>query len=98
MPTPVGRSRLRRRLAAAGRVGGTKAFHYLSGPDSAGTFLLPEVRYPHFGLAKRAYRTIQVVPRSLVVGPGVEPRPARALPPLLAPVASGWAERLAGAR
>ena len=73
---------------AGGRVAGTKSFHYLIVPDSAGTFLLPEVRYPHFALATKAYRTIRVAPRSLVVGPGVEPRPARALPPLLPPVAT----------
>ncbi len=81
----------------AGRVAGTKTFRSLVVPDSAGTFLLPEVRYPYFDPAARAYRVIDVPPRSLIVAPGAEPRATRALPALLASAGSAWAERAAGA-
>src|SRR2546426_781267 len=33
-----------------GLVAGTKTFRYLVVPDSAGSFLLPDVRYPYFDL------------------------------------------------
>jgi len=81
----------------AGRVAGTKTFRSLVVPDSAGTFLLPEVRYPYFDPAARAYRVVDVAPRSLIVAPGSEPRAARALPALLASAGSAWPDRLAGA-
>ncbi len=32
----------------AGRIAGSKTFHFLAVPDSAGNFVLPEVRYPYF--------------------------------------------------
>ena len=79
-----------------GRVAGRKTFHYLVVPDSAGSFLLGEVRYPYFDPAAGAYRVIDIAPRSLVAAPGAEPRAARALPPLLAPRGQGWTGRLAG--
>src|SRR5438128_1970909 len=65
-----------------GRIAGTKVFHYLVMPDSAGSFLLPEVRYPYYDLAAGEYRTATVAPRALAVAPGIEPHAARALPPL----------------
>jgi hypothetical protein len=80
-----------------GRVAGSKTFHYLVVPDSAGSFLLAEVRYPHFDPAAGAYRVIDIAPRSLVAAPGAEPRAARALPPLLASRGPVWTGRLAGA-
>lgn len=78
----------------AGRVAGTKTFRSLIVPDSAGTFLLPEVRYPYFDPAAHAHRVIDVAPRSLIVAPGVEPRAARALPALLVSAGSAWAEHV----
>jgi len=67
-----------------GLVAGTKTFHYLVVPDSAGSFLLPEVRYPYYDLGTGGYVVARVAPRTLAVAPGAEPRAARALPPLLA--------------
>src|SRR5206468_8788162 len=34
-----------------GRIAGTKTFHYLVVPDSSGSFLLPEIRYPYYDMA-----------------------------------------------
>lgn len=81
----------------AGHVSGTKAFRYLVVPDSAGVFLLPEIRYPYFDSEADAYRVIRLGPRSLVAVPGPEPRAARARPPLLDHAAPAWADRLAAA-
>ncbi len=67
-----------------GLIAGTKTFHYLVVPDSAGSFLLPEVRYPYYDLGTGGYVVVRVPPRTLAVAPGAEPRAARALPPLLA--------------
>ncbi len=66
-----------------GLIAGTKTFHYLVVPDSAGSFLLPEVRYPYYDLGTGGYVVVRVAPRTLAVAPGAEPRAARALPPLL---------------
>src|SRR3989475_11277781 len=71
------------RIAARdGRIAGTKVFHYLVVPDSAGSFLLPEVRYPYYDLAAGDYPAATIAPRALAVAPGIEPHAARALPPL----------------
>ncbi len=78
-----------------GRIAGTKVFHYLVMPDSAGSFLLPEVRYPYYDLAAGAYRAATVAPRPLAVAPGIEPHAARALPPLARGRAPEWADELA---
>src|SRR6267378_1448289 len=78
-----------------GRIAGTKMFHYLVMPDSAGSFLLPEVRYSYYDLAAGAYRAATVAPRALAVAPGIEPHAARALPPLARGGASAWADDLA---
>ena len=78
-----------------GRIAGAKVFHYLVMPDSAGSFLLPEVRYPYYDLAAGDYRVATVAPRALAVAPGIEPHPARALPPLARGRAPAWADELA---
>src|SRR6266581_5989604 len=56
-----------------GRIAGTKVFHYLVMPDSAGSFLLPEVRYPYYDLAAGDYRAATIAPRALAVAPGIVP-------------------------
>ena len=80
-----------------GRIGGSKTFRFLVVPDSAGTFLLPDVRYPYYDLAAGAHAAVWAAPRTFVVAPGGEPRAARALPPLRrgAGARSGWADRMA---
>jgi BatD DUF11 like domain len=80
-----------------GRVGGTKSFRYLVMPDSAGTFLIPAVRYPYFDPGAGAYREVGLGPRSLIAVPGSEPRAARARPPLLSDAPRAWADRIAAA-
>ncbi len=65
-----------------GRIAGTKAFHYLVVPDSAGSFVMPEVRYGYYDVAAGDYATATLAPRTLAVAPGLEPRAARALPAL----------------
>ena len=72
------------RLATdTGRIAGSKTFHFLAVPDSSGSFVLPEVRYPYFNATSGRYETATAPPRALVVAPGAEPRAARVLPPLL---------------
>jgi len=83
--------------SSSGHVGGTKTFRSLVVPDSDGTFLLPPVRYPYFDPSTRAYHVLNVPARSVVVGPGAEPRAARALPPLLESAGAAWADQIAGA-
>src|SRR5438094_550479 len=84
------------RIAARdGRVAGTKVFHYLVMPDSAGSFLLPEVRYPYCDLAAGDYRAATIAPRALAVAPGIEPHAARALPPLARGRDPAWADEVA---
>jgi len=78
-----------------GRIAGTKMFHYLVMPDSAGSFLLPEVRYSYYDLAAGTYRAATVAPRALAVAPGIEPHAARALPPLARGRTPAWADELA---
>src|SRR5437879_1800528 len=84
------------RIAARdGRIAGTKVFHYLVVPDSAGSFLLPEVRYPYYDLAAGDYRAATIAPRALAVAPGIEPHAARALPPLGRGRDPAWADEVA---
>jgi len=78
-----------------GRIAGTKVFHYLVMPDSAGSFLLPEVRYPYYDLVAGDYRAATIAPRALAVAPGIEPHAARALPPLWRGGAAAWVDELA---
>src|SRR5256885_5026219 len=64
-----------------GRIAGTKVFHYLVMPDSAGSFLLPEVRYPYYDLAAGEYPAAAVGPRPPAGAPGIEPPAGRPPPP-----------------
>lgn len=80
-----------------GRIAGTKIFHFLVMPDSAGSFVVPEVRYPYYDLVAGDYRVATLAPRTLAVAPGVEPRAARALPPLASGDVPSWTEALANA-
>ena len=74
------------RLATeAGRIAGSKTFHFLAVPDSSGNFVLPEVRYPYFDATAGRYDVATAAARALAVAPGAEPRAARVLPPLLPP-------------
>ena len=79
----------------AGRIAGTKAFHYLVVPDSAGSFVMPEVRYRYYDLATSDYATAGMPPRALAVAPGIEPRAARALPPLAPGTTPAWSDEVA---
>ena len=79
-----------------GRIAGSKTFRFLAVPDSAGSFVLPDVRYDYFDLAAGRYQVAAAAPRVLAVAPGAEPRAARALPPLLPRRAEPWADRLGG--
>jgi hypothetical protein len=67
----------------AGRIAGSKTFQFLAVPDSAGNFVLPQVRYTHFDPTAGRYDAATAAPRALAVAPGAEPRAARVLPPLL---------------
>jgi hypothetical protein len=66
-----------------GRTAGSKTFRFLAVPDSAGSFVLPDVHYPYFDLASGRYEDAVTAPRVLAVAPGAEPRAARVLPPLM---------------
>ena len=77
-----------------GRIGGSKTFRFLAVPDSAGSVVLPEVRYDYFDIGAGRYQTAIAAPRVLAVGAGAEPRAARALPPLLPRGEEPWADRL----
>jgi BatD DUF11 like domain/Bacterial SH3 domain len=82
-----------------GRVAGTKTFHYLVMPDSAGSFVLPAVRYPYYNLASAgggsALAAATLPARSVSVAVGAEPRAARALPPLERSAGPIWTEETA---
>lgn len=75
-----------------GRIAGTKTFHILAVPDSEGSFVLPEVRYPYFDVATGRYAAPTTAPRALAVAEGPEPRAARSLPPLLTPREEAWTD------
>ena len=78
----------------AGRIAGSKTFHFLAVPDSSGNFVLPEVRYPYFDPGAGRYEVATAAPRALAVAPGAEPRAARVLPPLMARLGETPADRL----
>jgi len=80
-----------------GRVAGTKTFRYMAVPDSAGSFLLPTVRYPYFNSATGAYNVIEGAARSIVAIPDSESGGTRAAPPLLEPGNAPWADQVTGA-
>jgi hypothetical protein len=67
----------------SGRIAGSKTFRFLAVPDSAGSFVLPDVRYSFYDVAAGSYAVAAAAPRVLTVAPGVEPLAARSLPPLL---------------
>jgi len=83
-----------RLVPTQGRIAGSKTFRFLAVPDSAGGFVLPDVRYDHFDVAAGRYQAAVAAPRVLAVAPGAEPRAARALPPLLPRRDEPWADRL----
>ena len=83
------------RLAPAqGRIAGSKTFRFLAVPDSAGSFVLPDVRYDYFDVVAGRYQTAVAAPRVLAVAVGAEPRAARALPSLLPRRDEPWADRV----
>jgi hypothetical protein len=77
-----------------GHVGGMKTFRYLVMPDSAGVFLLPEVRYPYYDPSLKRYQIATLAARSFVASQGGEPRAARATPELLTPGDPDWSDAL----
>jgi hypothetical protein len=79
---------------AQGRIAGSKTFRFLAVPDSAGSFVLPDLRYDYYDLANGRYQAAAAAPRVLAVAPGAEPRAARALPPLLPWRDEPWVDRL----
>lgn len=81
----------------AGVIAGTKTVRYLVVPDSAGSVLLPEIRYPYFDPTTGAYVTARVAPRTLAVAPGIGIAATRPVLPLLAPGAPALSLRLARA-
>ena len=78
----------------AGRIAGSKTFHYLAVPDSTGNFKLAEVRYPYFNATSARYETATATPKAFAVAAGAEPRAARVLPPLLPALGALPSERL----
>jgi hypothetical protein len=83
--------------APDGRIAGVKTFHYLVVADSAGAFLLSAARYPYYDISAGAYAVATSAARGIAVAPGLEPRPARALPPLLGDRDPAWGDALARA-
>jgi hypothetical protein len=79
----------------SGLMAGTKTFNYLVVPDSAGTFMLGEVRYPYYDLRAGSYSVARTPPHTVVVLPGPEARAARASPPLLTVRSAQWADMAA---
>jgi len=79
-----------------GRVGGKKTFRFLVVPDSAGVFLLPEVRYPYYDPSVRRYGVASIAARSFVTAQSGEPRAARATLELLEPGQRDWSDELTG--
>ena len=77
-----------------GRIAGSKTFRFLAVPDSAGSVVLPDVRYDYFDIGAGRFQVAAAAPRVLAVAAGAEPRAARALPPLLPRGAEAWADRL----
>ncbi|HJP56046.1 MAG TPA: BatD family protein [Gemmatimonadales bacterium] len=81
-----------------GMMGGTKTFHELAVPDSAGTLVLPALRYPYFDLDTRSYRVAAAPATAVSVAAASEAATARALPPdLITSASPPLAERVTGA-
>lgn len=68
-----------------GVIAGTKTVRYLVVPDSAGSVILPEIRYPYFDPTNGAYVVARVAPRTLAVAPGLGVSATRPVLPLLPP-------------
>ena len=82
---------------SAGLLGGTKTFHHLAVPDSAGVIVLGGLRYPYFDLDTRSYRVATAPAAAVTVAAASEAATARALPPALLPVTGiPLAARIAG--
>ena len=77
-----------------GTIAGAKTVRYLVVPDSSGSVLIPEVRYPYFDPGTRAYAVARVAPRTLSVAPGLGVAASRVSLPLLPPRGSAWAPSL----
>lgn len=75
-----------------GRIAGTKTFHYLVVPDSAGALVVPDARYPYYDIGLGAYATAVSAPVTVLVAPGVEPRATRALPALERGRGMSWSD------
>src|SRR5260370_40054569 len=56
--------------AGDGRIGGTKTFHYLVMPDSAGSFELSAVRYPYPDLGTGGGGAVTRAPRPVAGAAG----------------------------
>ncbi|HEY6808863.1 MAG TPA: BatD family protein, partial [Gemmatimonadales bacterium] len=63
--------------SAGGRVAGTKRFTYLVVPDSAGSFVLPEARFPYYDPVAGAYAEARGASRAILVAPGLAPQAVR---------------------
>jgi len=77
----------------AGRLAGTKVFRVVVVPDSSGSFVIPEIRYPYFDVSSGRYAVAVAPPRSLGVAPPAESRALRTAPPL-ARAAAPWTRAL----
>ncbi|HXG43331.1 MAG TPA: BatD family protein, partial [Gemmatimonadales bacterium] len=66
-----------------GWLGGSKTFRFLVVPDSAGTTLLPALRYSYFDPLRRQYQVATAPPLPLVAAPAGEGRASRPFPPPL---------------
>ncbi|HXV90733.1 MAG TPA: BatD family protein [Gemmatimonadales bacterium] len=77
----------------AGQLRGTKVFRAVVVPDSSGSFVIPEIRYPYFDLSAGRYAVAVAPPRSVVVAPAGESRALRTAPPL-ARAAAPWTRLL----
>lgn len=81
-------------MPEAGRIAGSKTFHFLAVPDSAGNFVLPEVRYVYFDPGAGRYHVATAAPRALTVAAGPGRRTARVLLPLMPRYGEVPADRL----
>jgi len=64
-----------------GRLAGTKTFHYLVVPDSAGTLLLPSIRYAYFDPSTRSYPLTELEATPVGIARGAVAGAPKALPP-----------------
>jgi len=76
-----------------GRLAGTKVFRAVVVPDSSGSFVVPEIRYPYFDLSTGRYAVAVAAPRRVVVAPPAESHALRTAPPL-ARAAAPWTRQL----